>query len=87
MVPGPGKLAGHCGADQRTAEHAVGDALLEHALGGELGIQVHRVVVTGHRREQLDVTFFDGFAEAGGLADFKGFVRGVGDLGHAWLSF
>jgi hypothetical protein len=83
----PRQLAGHRRADQCAAEHAVGDTLLEHGRG-VLGIQVHRVVVAGHRGEQLDVALFDGLAVAGGLADFKGFVRGVGNLGHLcilWL--
>ncbi|MCY1250419.1 hypothetical protein D9M72_640600 [compost metagenome] len=60
----------------------MGDALLEHGAGGVFGIQVHRVVIAGHRGEQLDVTLFDRLAEAGGLAHFEGFVRGVGNLGH-----
>ncbi|MNG37901.1 hypothetical protein D3C84_1253900 [compost metagenome] len=60
----------------------MGNALAEHALGSELGVQVYRVVVAGHRGEQLDVAFFDGLLVLGLLADFEGFVRGVGDLGH-----
>ncbi|MNO99203.1 hypothetical protein D3C76_909690 [compost metagenome] len=60
----------------------MGNTFAEHALGGELGIQVNRVVVTGHRSEQLDVAFFNGLLVLGLLADFEGFVRRVGDLGH-----
>ncbi|MCY1187432.1 hypothetical protein D9M73_284100 [compost metagenome] len=60
----------------------MGDTFLEHGGRGVFGVQVHRVVVAGHGGEQLDVALFNGFAEAGGLADFEGFVRGVGNLGH-----
>ncbi|MNW05895.1 hypothetical protein D3C71_2022130 [compost metagenome] len=60
----------------------MGDALAEHALGGEFRIQVHRVVVTGHRGEQLDVAFFHGLFISGCLPHFEGFVWRVGDLGH-----
>ena len=78
----PRQLAGHCRADQRAAEHAVGNPLLEHGRLGVFSVQVHRVVVTRHGGEQLDIALFDGFAEAGSLAHFKRFVRGVGYLGH-----
>ncbi len=80
--PRPRQLASHGRADQRTAEHAVSDALLEHGAGGEFRVQVHRVVITRHRGEQLNVALFDRLAVAGGLADFEGFVWGVGNLGH-----
>ena len=43
---------------------------------------MYRVVVTGHRSEQLDVALFHGLFIAGFLPDFEGFVGRVGDLGH-----
>ena len=76
------QLAGYGGTDQRTAEHAVGNAFFEHGRSSELRVKVHRVVVAGHGRKKLNVTLSDGFAVAGSLADFEGFVRGVGNLSH-----
>jgi hypothetical protein len=39
-------------------------------------------VIAGHRGEELNIALFNGFAVAGGLTDFEGFVWGVGNLGH-----
>ena len=76
------QLARYGSADQCTTEHAVGNALFEHGGCGKFRVEVHRVVVTRHGRKKLNITLFDGFAVAGSLADFEGFVRGVGNLGH-----
>ncbi|MNN85947.1 hypothetical protein D3C81_2032900 [compost metagenome] len=65
----------------------MGDALLEHGAGGELGVQVHRVAVAGDFGEQLDVALGDIALEGGLLADFEFFVSDVLNLGHGVSSF
>jgi hypothetical protein len=82
MVPGPGNSQATAALISAPLNMPWAIRSLNMVAGGVLGVQVHRVVVAGHRGEQLDVALFDGLAVAGGLADFEGFVRGVGNLGH-----
>ena len=64
----------------------MGDAFLEQRTSRELGIQVDRVAVAGHGREQLDVLFLYVFFEARLLADFQFGVGRVADGAHGQSS-
>src|SRR5690606_41498057 len=59
-----GQAGGAHGGNEAGGEHAVGDALLEHAVGGVLGVDVHRVEITGDTGEQDQVGVGDGLGKA-----------------------
>jgi hypothetical protein len=61
----------------------VGDTLPEGGAGGEFRVEVDRVVVAGHDREQLDIPLVNLLAVARLLTDAD-FVKGiVAELAHA----
>ena len=66
--PRTGKLCSQQGGNQRSAPHAMGHDLVEH-IGFRIGlVEICRIDVPGHDRENLDVLVGEGPDQTGGIA-------------------
>ena len=70
------QLRAEQGRDQRAGPHAVNDDMAENVTCRILRVEMGRIDVAGHRREQLDVIGFDEAHQRGRVADGE-FVEGA----------